>query len=75
MFSKRLSELQRAPALQEVAGGMLEDMGPSLWGAQAASLAPLQSHQQLDGSFKKSPGEKDPGHSSAWWKHKRLNIN
>lgn len=39
MFSKRLSELQRAPAVQEVPGEVLEDTGPSLWGAQAASLA------------------------------------
>lgn len=46
MFSKRLSELQRAPALQ-VAGEVLEEMGPSLWGAQVASLAPVQSHHQL----------------------------
>lgn len=26
---------------------MLEDTGPSLWGAQVAALAPFQSHQQL----------------------------
>lgn len=47
MFSKRLSEVQRAPALQEVAGEVLEETGPSLWGAQVASLAPVQSHHQL----------------------------
>lgn len=47
MFSKRLSELQRAPALQEVAGEVLEGTAPSLWGAQAAFLTPLQSQHLL----------------------------
>lgn len=50
MFSKRLSELQRAPALQEVAGEVLEDVGPSLWGAQLASLAPAQQGGAGEGS-------------------------
>lgn len=31
--------------------------------------------QQLDDAFEKGSGETEPGHSSAWWKHKRLDIN